>query len=47
MVRAIWDTSRVWVRRVRYKSPSGERKTWVFCLSRRKALQWMIRSRSR
>ena len=26
MVRAIWDTSSVWVRRVRYSSPSGIEK---------------------
>ena len=27
--------------------PAGEKKTWVLCFSRRKALQWMMRSRSR
>ena len=47
MVRAICETSSVWVSRVRYRSPSGERNTCVFCLSRRKALQCSTRSRSR
>ena len=40
-------TWRVWVRRVTKWSPSGLRKTWVLCLRRRNALEWMIRSRSR
>ena len=47
MVRAICETSSVWVNRVRYRSPSGERNTCVFCLRRRKALQCSTRSRSR
>ena len=45
--RATWVTCIVWVRRVTKWSPSGLRKTWVLCLSRRNALEWMIRSRSR
>jgi hypothetical protein len=28
-------------------SPSGFMNTWVLCLSRRNAFEWMIRSRSR
>src|SRR5712692_8499834 len=47
MVRATWVTSSVWVRRIRKWSPSGARKTWVLCASRRKALAWRMRSRSR
>src|SRR5215212_8702987 len=39
--------SRVWVRRVRKWSPSGEMNTWVLCLRRRKAFECTIRSRSR
>ena len=33
--------------RVRYRSPSGDRNTWVFCFRRRNALQCSTRSRSR
>src|SRR3990170_5667040 len=47
MVRAIWATSRVWVRRVTKWSPCAATNTWVLCLRRRKALLWMTRSRSR
>src|SRR5439155_25097748 len=35
------------VRRTRKWSPSGEMNTWVLCLSRLKAFEWTIRSRSR
>ena len=45
--RAICVTCSVCVRRVTKWSPSGLRKTWVLCFSRRNALEWMIRSRSR
>ena len=37
----------VWVRRVRKWSPSWNTKTCVLCFRRRKAVAWMIRSRSR
>jgi hypothetical protein len=47
MVREICIISSVWVRRVLKWSPSGEIKTWVLCISRRKALAWMMRSLSR
>ena len=43
---ATWATSRAWVSRVRWWS-SGKTKTWVFPASRRKAVEWRIRSRSR
>ncbi|CPL73399.1 Uncharacterised protein [Bordetella pertussis] len=46
-VRAIWATSRLWVRRVRNRSPSWLTKTWVLYSRRRNALEWMMRSRSR
>ena len=41
------DTSNVCVSLVRKWSPCGAMNTWVFCLSRRNALQCTIRSRSR
>src|SRR4051812_33806387 len=45
--RAICATSMLWVRRVRKLSPSWKTKTWVLYWRRRKAREWMIRSRSR
>ena len=47
IVRPICATSRLWVRRTRKWSPSGATNTWVLWRSRRKATEWMIRSRSR
>src|SRR3990172_5724566 len=47
MERAIWETSMVWVRRGREWSPSWFTKTWVLYSRRRKAAEWMTRSRSR
>jgi len=46
-VRETCVTSSVWVSRVRKWSPSGATNTCVLCFSRRKALLWTIRSRSR
>src|SRR3954451_4754976 len=45
--RAIPAASSVCVSRVRKWSPSGSTKTCVLCRSRRKALEWTMRSRSR
>ncbi len=43
---ATWATSRAWVRRVRWWS-AGKMNTWVLPASRRNAVEWRIRSRSR
>ena len=43
--RATWVTCSVCVSRVTKWSPSGFRKTWVLCLSRRNALACRMRSR--
>ena len=47
MVRLICVTSSVCVSRVRWWSLVWETSTWVLYISRRKAVEWMMRSRSR
>jgi len=45
--RPIWATWSVWVSLVTKWSLPGSMKTWVLRASRRKALEWTMRSRSR